>query len=389
MRSIRRPDLSPRQRLPSGGEAGTGLPEAALEVLTALGASLVVLGPGDDVRYESEDVAALGVLRNGRVAADALLALTRGTRRDGVVRTTELELARGPLGGETLSVSAQATRLDDGLVLLLLEDRTEARRLDAVRRDFVANVSHELKTPVGALALLAEAICEATDDPEAVKRFAGRMQHEASRLGALVGELIELSRLQDRDPVREAVEVDVDDVVGDALDRCRFAAHSKSISLVYHGGDEVYVLGDEEQLVTALRNLVMNAISYSPQHTKVTLALRRAGELAEITVTDQGIGIPEADIDRIFERFYRVDPARSRATGGTGLGLAIVKHVAAVHGGDVSVWSVEGAGSTFTLRLPALRENPVAQLDSAADLYPAPEPDPADQPYPAPQEDAP
>jgi len=240
-----------------------------------------------------------------------------------------------------------------GLVLLLIEDQTESRRVEEVRRDFVANTSHELKTPVGALALLAETVEDAADDPEAVRRFAGRMRQEAARLTNLVQDMITLSRIQAAEPVPDPVPVKLDDVVAEALDRCRMRASARGIELVATGGHGLSVLGDEDLLITALRNLLENAVAYSPDKTRVDVSVALApGDAVEISVADQGIGIPERDLERIFERFYRVDPARSRATGGTGLGLAIVKHVTAAHGGKVTVVSTEGAGSTFTLRLP-------------------------------------
>jgi two-component system sensor histidine kinase SenX3 len=239
-----------------------------------------------------------------------------------------------------------------GHVALLVEDVTEARRVEAVRRDFVANVSHELKTPVGAMALLAEALQDASNDPAAVRRFAGRVQHEAERLARLVQELIDLSRLQGADPLPHPEPVSVDLVVAEAADRTRMLAAARGIALVVGGERGLSVLGSESQLVTALANLLDNAVAYSPDHTRVGVAVRRRGGAVEVSVTDQGIGIAEKDLERVFERFYRADPARSRATGGTGLGLAIVKHVATNHGGEVDVWSVEGSGSTFTLRLP-------------------------------------
>ncbi len=195
----------------------------------------------------------------------------------------------------------------------------------------------------------------AADDPEAVRRFAGRMQYEAQRLSNLVQELIDLSRLQGADPLEEPATVDVDSVVVDAVDHCRLAAQSKGIALVMSGEEDVQVLGDESQLVTALRNLIDNAISYSPERTRIAVTVQVVDDVVELSVADQGIGIPDDDLERIFERFYRVDPARSRATGGTGLGLSIVKHITVNHGGEVSVWSVEGAGSTFTMRLPIAR----------------------------------
>ncbi|NUR59680.1 MAG: GHKL domain-containing protein, partial [Catenulispora sp.] len=218
---------------------------------------------------------------------------------------------------------------------------------------FVANVSHELKTPVGALSLLAEAVQSASDDPEAVRRFAARMQQESHRLTSLIQDLIDLSRVQIDAPLAATAEqVHVAEVVADALDRSSAAAAARRIDLIADAEEDAVVRGDRTQLAAALGNLVENAVNYSPEETRVAVTVKRAGDRVEIAVTDQGIGIPERDLERIFERFYRVDPARSRATGGTGLGLSIVKHIAATHGGEVTVWSSEGNGSTFTLRLP-------------------------------------
>jgi two-component system sensor histidine kinase SenX3 len=227
----------------------------------------------------------------------------------------------------------------------------------------VANVSHELKTPVGALTLLAEAVQDAADDPAAVQRFANRMQREGTRLGRLVQELIELSRLQGADPLPALAVVSVDGVIAEAVDRTRLAAESAGIAVVSGGERRLTVQGSETQLVTALVNLVDNAVAYSPSGTRVAVGSRRRAGWVEISVSDQGIGIAERDLKRVFERFYRADPARSRATGGTGLGLAIVKHIATNHGGEVTVWSVEGSGSTFTLRLPAAVPRLSARVD--------------------------
>jgi two-component system sensor histidine kinase SenX3 len=291
-----------------------------------------------------------------------LLALARQVRRDGEIREGEVEVATSGGNRTTTSFAVRVAPLDatvgdGGLVLLLVEDQTESRRVEEVRRDFVANTSHELKTPVGALALLAETVEDAADDPDAVRRFAGRMRQEASRLTNLVQDMITLSRIQAAEPVPDPVPVELDAVVAEALDRCRMKASARGIELVSTGAHGLSVMGDEDLLVTALRNLLENAVAYSPDKTRVDVSTRRvSGNAVEISVSDQGIGIPERDLERIFERFYRVDPARSRATGGTGLGLAIVKHVTAAHSGKVTVLSTEGAGSTFTLRLP-LRPN--------------------------------
>ncbi|GAB7031722.1 ATP-binding protein [Streptomyces sp. NPDC021749] len=333
------------------------LPPGVDTVLSVLRSSAVVLDEADAVVKASSAAYALGLVRGGKLAVEPMMQMARDTRRDGEIRQVELDLPRRGTGrGEALAVSARVAPLGSRLVLLLVEDLTEARRIEAVRRDFVANVSHELKTPVGALSLLSEAVMDASDDPEAVTRFAGRMQNEATRLTNLVQELIDLSRVQNDDPLEDAEPVPVDELVAEAIDRCRQQAGAKQITMASGGTADLSVWGNRGQLAAALGNLVENAVNYSPARTRVGIAGRRitapGGDLIEIAVTDQGIGISERDRDRIFERFYRVDPARSRATGGTGLGLAIVKHVAASHGGEVTVWSAEGQGSTFTLRLP-------------------------------------
>lgn len=339
------------------------LPPGVDTVLSVLRSSAVLLDESDSVVKASSAAYALGLVRGGKLAVEPMLHMARDTRRDGEIRQVELELPRRGTGrGDALAVSARVAPLGSRLVLLLVDDLTEARRIEAVRRDFVANVSHELKTPVGALSLLSEAVMDASDDPEAVTRFAGRMQIEATRLTNLVQELIDLSRVQNDDPLEDAEPVRVDELVAEAIDRSRHPASTKQITMAVGGGGpggstaDLHIWGNRGQLAAALGNLVENAVNYSPARTRVGVSARRVsapgGDLIEIAVTDQGIGISEKDRERIFERFYRVDPARSRATGGTGLGLAIVKHVAASHGGEVTVWSSEGQGSTFTLRLP-------------------------------------
>jgi len=353
---------SERDRAKAEPQAEPLVPHGVAAVLQVLRSSAVLLDASDAVVKASPAAHALGLVRGQRLVPEDLTGIARLVRRDGEIRQVELELPRGPLGQDTLAVSVRVAPLGAQLVLVLVEDRTEARRVDAVRRDFVANVSHELKTPVGALSLLAEAVLSASDDPDAVRRFASRMQKEAHRLTNLVQDLIDLSRVQGDDPLTKAVPVDLGEVVGAARERVVEVAEARQIELVAAGADGVRVLGDRGQLTTAVGNLVENAVNYSPDRTKVVVSVRVEGELAEISVTDQGVGIPDQDLNRIFERFYRVDPARSRITGGTGLGLAIVKHIAATHGGDVSVWSVEGAGSTFTLRLPVAVQAPATEL---------------------------
>jgi two-component system sensor histidine kinase SenX3 len=350
----------------------TALPAGAEAVLAALRSTWVVLDERDRVVRSSPSAFPYGLIRGDRLRIDSLVLLARQVRRDREVREVEIEVPRAHRGTELLTLDVRLAPLE-GMVLLLAEDQTALRRLDAVRRDFVANVSHELKTPVGALALLAEAVLGSADDPQSVRRFAGRMQHESSRLTLMVQDLIALSRLQSKDPLRSARIVNVDDVVADAVDATHLEAEAREIRLEVRGQHGLNVLGDEDQLATALRNLIANAINYSPDHTRVTIGVSRSGEdVVEVSVADQGIGIPERDLERIFERFYRVDPARSRATGGTGLGLSIVKHVAANHGGEVRVWSSEGSGSTFTLRLPAHTGNwtPVSGRDETHRVNP-------------------
>ncbi|HNN48438.1 MAG TPA: ATP-binding protein, partial [Marmoricola sp.] len=291
------------------------------------------------------------------VAEHVLVDLIHQVRRDGQPRRTEL--SHTMIGQPARQLIIRVISLNEQLVLVLIEDRTREIMVEAVRRDFVANVSHELMTPVGAVQLLAEAIEDATDDPEAVRRFAQKLQVESDRLITLVKQIIELSRLQGDAQVKEPEEVHVDQIITRVLDAHYLDAEAKDIEISVSGPDRLLVPGNLDQLSAAVGNLVANAVAYSPAGTKVALTTGTRGQTVEISVSDHGIGIPESDLDRVFERFYRVDPARTRSTGGTGLGLSIVKHVAASHGGQVKVWSVEGQGSTFTLSLPGLDRSTV------------------------------
>jgi len=350
------------------------LPSGVASVLSVLSSSAVVLDKDDRVLRASAAARTFGLVRGDQLMVGELLALARQVRRDGEIREGEIEVSGSAFGGRRTSFAVRVAPLGSGvggggLILLLAEDQTESRRVDEVRRDFVANISHELKTPVGALALLAETMEDAADDPEAVRRFASRMRQEASRLTYLVQDLITLSRIQAAEPIPDPRPVDVAAVVAEALDRCRMKASARGIELAASCDDGLTVLGDEDLLVTALRNLLDNAVAYSPERTRVAvMAVTDGPDSAAITVADQGIGIPERDLERIFERFYRVDPARSRATGGTGLGLAIVKHVVAAPNGKVTVWSEEGQGSTFTQHQPAIMSTPAADGVPAAGL---------------------
>jgi two-component system sensor histidine kinase SenX3 len=351
---------------PKGRPSGLGR-----KSLDSLRVGVVVLDPDDAPVLVNPSARAMGLLRAGAgpgvVTAHPIVRTLAGqVRRTGVRREVELDLPRGREGGAQapLSVLLRAVGLPNGYVAVEAADVTEAHRVARVRRDFVANVSHELKTPIGALQLLAEALLDATDpgsagvgepsgDVAAARRFAERIQRESTRLGRLVSDLLELSRLQGADPLPSPEPVGVDWVIGEVLDRTRTAAAAKEIEISIVGQRGLTLYGSDSQFATAVVNLVENAIAYSPPGTGVTVATRGNDQTVEIAVTDQGIGIAANELDRIFERFYRSDRARSRATGGTGLGLAIVKHIATNHGGRVDVTSALGRGSTFTLRLPA------------------------------------
>ncbi len=336
-----RPDVAPSSTLPPGIAA----------VLSVLRSSVLVVDSSEQVLKASAPAIAMGLVRDRRIAVRELADLVRQVRRDGQIRETEIVMQRAP-GTPPRHVSARVAPLSSQLVLALVEDRTREHRVESIRRDFVANVSHELKTPVGAIRLLSDAVIDAADDPEAVQRFAGRMHMESERLARLVQQIIELSRLQGDDPLDEPLPVEVDDIVKRAVDENLTDAAASGIDLTRSGEEGLVLLGNREQVAVAVGNLVANAVAYSPANSTVVVGAKGGESTVDITVTDQGIGIPAHEIDRIFERFYRVDPARHRSTGGTGLGLSIVKHVAASHGGDVRVWSVEGQGSTFTLTLP-------------------------------------
>jgi two-component system sensor histidine kinase SenX3 len=319
--------------------------------------AVILVGPDDAVLLANPSARALGILRGNRLLVPGLVEVARAVQVGGS-RRADVALPGDLVGAGPRMVGVHGIRLGSGPlvapgpVALVLTDVTEARRVEAVRRDFVANVGHELKTPVGALALLAEAVQGAADDPETVQRFAARMSHEADRLARLVRELIDLSRLQGAEPLPELVPVAIGPVVAEAIDRTRAAAAARDIQLAVAAQPGLVVRGVEAQLATALTNLLANAVAYSPAGTTIAVGARARSGFAEIAVTDSGIGIPRSDRSRVFERFYRVDQSRASSTGGTGLGLAIVKHVASNHGGSVTVWSEEGLGSTFTLRIP-------------------------------------
>jgi two-component system sensor histidine kinase SenX3 len=369
----------------AGGKHGPkGLGRKSLDSLRV---GVVVLDEKAQPVLVNPAARAMGLLRSGgapgTMAAHPILRTLAGqVRRTGVRREIELELPRGRAGGVAapLGLHLRAVALNSTHVAVEAADVTESHRLARVRRDFVANVSHELKTPIGALQLLAEALLDATElaepDPGreqsedllAARRFAERIHHESARMGRLVNELLELTRLQGAEPLPSLEPVAVDWVIAEVVDRTRTTAAAKHIDVVYTGPRGATVYGSDTQIATAVTNLVENAIAYSGENTTVSLTLRQDEDRIEIDVTDQGIGIAPQDVDRIFERFYRADQARSRATGGTGLGLAIVKHIATNHGGRVDVSSTLGGGSTFTLRLPAHPPEAPLPLPAAVEI---------------------
>jgi len=357
--------LAARRGRSAAAVANQSVPEGVDQVLDAIGSAGVVVDSSNNVIKAGPSALALGLVFNAALVHPELVALVDRVRRTGEPVTDELHLSRGPFGSATIHLQVGASRLGARYVLLIADDRTESYRLDEVRRDFIANISHELKTPIGAVGLLAEALAEAADDAEQVRRFAKRLTKESNRLARITKEIIDLSRLQADDALGRHHLVDLDEVVAQAIDQNRVAADRHDIRLVSGGEAGVEVYGDDALLIVALDNLVSNAVQYSPAGSRVGIGISRADGVVEIAVTDQGIGIAEDERDRVFERFYRSDPARSRHTGGSGLGLSIVKHIVQNHGGDVRVWSQPGHGSTFTVRLPAASSAIAASLTAS------------------------
>lgn len=340
---LRRSEETPRREAPP----------ILFDVLEQLDQDVLLLAPGDISLFTSPGIENLNILKDGRILSPELLAIIRVVRRTGINQSGKIEVPRGPIGEGVRELTVKVISLEKDLqILVLLSDESEAERVHEVRRDFVANISHELKTPIGALSLLSEAVLSAKNEPASVEKFASRMQQEARRLTELVQEIINLSRLQDSDPLQIAEPLSVGELISEAVDQCQTTSEARKIGISVSQQSDVKVFGDRDQLLMAIHNLIENAINYSPENTNVSISTSAEADIVTISVADQGIGIPESDLERIFERFYRVDPARSRETGGTGLGLSIVKHVAAKHGGEIKVWSSQNVGSTFAFRLP-------------------------------------
>ncbi len=337
-------------------QAGITVLQMLEHVVAQAPVGLVVVDTYRDVVYTNERARELGLVRDRMLDDRAWLAAQRTltTGDDGEVDLSPRKRSRPGRSGLSVRGHVRLLTEDDRrFAVIYVDDQSEHARMEATRRDFVANVSHELKTPVGAMGVLAEAILASGDDGETVRHFAAKMVTESNRLADMVGELIELSRLQGAERLPDLEAVDVDTVVSEALSRHKVSADNAHITITTDPPTGFRVLGDQTLLVTAMANLVSNAIAYSPDGSSVSVSRRRRGDNIEIAVTDRGIGIARDDQERVFERFFRVDKARSRATGGTGLGLAIVKHVAANHNGSIRLWSQQGTGSTFTLSIPA------------------------------------
>ena len=328
------------------------LPRGVIELVSLIEIPLVILDGAGDIVAMSPGTENLGLTKNKRFASNEVRKIVERVRSTGRPVSRELELNRGPLGGATVNFSLRADRFGANFVLVVMADKTEMRRLEEVRRDFVANISHELKTPIGAVTLLAEALNHAADDPDTVRHFAERLSDEAARLATLTREIIELSRLQAEEGLEPFELLDLNDIVSAAVDHNQVSARARGLEIVIGSDDKATVLGDSPRLVMAISNLITNAITYSTPPGRIGIGVTRSGKYVEVAVTDSGIGMSAEESERVFERFYRTDQARSRSTGGTGLGLSIVKHIVAHHGGDIRVWSKPNRGSTFTLRFP-------------------------------------
>ena len=325
--------------------------------LAQVGGAAAVIGPHDEVLHSTVSARSMNIVRGSRIIEETVLEIVRESRQRSTELCRDIDVPGTATGRTAQHLTVRVGPLDaHGNIVLVVDDRAPLLRVEQTRRDFVANISHELKTPIGAIAILSEAVEGAADDPEAVRHFAGRLNKETARVSEMVSQIINLSRLQSDQPMMTPQQVDVCHVLADAVERNRELADSREVNLVVKAEPDLEVQGDPAQLTDAVSNLIHNAIVYSNPRARVAVSSRLVhdvdGDRADIAVADNGIGITDEDQRRIFERFYRVDYARSRDNGGTGLGLSLVKHIAQAHGGSVDVWSKVGQGSTFTLSIP-------------------------------------
>ena len=325
--------------------------------LAQVGGAAAVIGPHDEVLHSTVSARSMNIVRGSRIIEETVLKIVRESRQRSTELCRDIDVPGTATGRTAQHLTVRVGPLDaHGNIVLVVDDRAPLLRVEQTRRDFVANISHELKTPIGAIAILSEAVEGAADDPEAVRHFAGRLNKETARVSEMVSQIINLSRLQSDQPMMTPQQVDVCHVLADAVERNRELADSREVNLVVKAEPDLEIQGDPAQLTDAVSNLIHNAIVYSNPRARVAVSSRLVhdvdGDRADIAVADNGIGITDEDQRRIFERFYRVDYARSRDNGGTGLGLSLVKHIAQAHGGSVDVWSKVGQGSTFTLSIP-------------------------------------
>ena len=325
--------------------------------LAQVGGAAAVIGPHDEVLHSTVSARSMNIVRGSRIIEETALGIVRESRQRSTELCRDIDVPSTATGRTAQHLTVRVGPLDaHGNIVLVVDDRAPLLRVEQTRRDFVANISHELKTPIGAIAILSEAVEGAADDPEAVRHFAGRLNKETARVSEMVSQIINLSRLQSDQPMMTPQQVDVCHVLADAVERNRELADSREVNLVVKAEPDLEIQGDPAQLTDAVSNLIHNAIVYSNPRARVAVSSRLVhdvdGDRADIAVADNGIGITDDDQRRIFERFYRVDYARSRDNGGTGLGLSLVKHIAQAHGGSVDVWSKVRQGSTFTLSIP-------------------------------------
>lgn len=329
----------------------TKLVQATYDLMELVSDTALLLNPSNMVVKATPQISTMGLVRGRELTNKNIEDLANRVRGGEKTEEYSFEVSSG-LGANGSFVEARAALIETGYVLVVITDRTEAKKLEDTRRDFIANISHELKTPIGAISLLAEAIAEASDDPLAVEKFVKNLSRESKRLSRLVNDVIQLSRIQSSDAVTNPELIDLSVVASEAVERNSFLAEKRDVTIELDAKEGTEVWGDFEMLSVAAKNLIENAILYSEEGSKVGVGIRADEGIASLSVTDSGRGIPLEEQQRIFERFYRVDPSRSRGTGGTGLGLSIVRNVAASHNGEVTVFSKPGVGSTFTLRLP-------------------------------------
>jgi two-component system sensor histidine kinase SenX3 len=344
--------LSRRKTAKAPPQPRNQLSNSISEVLDVLGPSALILNGTNYVAQATTTALALGLVNGRNLSHKKLLSLVAKARESQEALQIDASLPTGRKDVK-LFITARAKSIGDGNVLLIVEDRTESHRLDEMRKDFMANISHELKTPIGAVGLLAEAMENSLDQPEILAKLLRNIRKEAKRLSSLVQDIIQLSRIQGTSKLAISKHVNLISVVREAIDRNSWRSEKHNVAIEFESEKRnVDVIGDAEMLTVAVKNLIENAIIYSNAGSSVAVVIEVANGFAQIRVKDSGIGIGKEDLERVFERFYRADQSRSRETGGTGLGLSIVKHAALMHQGDVQLFSKPGIGSTFTIRLP-------------------------------------